>query len=158
MPEGERVCPVCGCTEAVFETGRSISNSHEATDPHSFDNGLGSEPLQMIRELRFNSHLFRNTWQVVLGYYKQGLGNPLVEGCLRDLTIALNGATDEQFLQCRRFMLQEIRRITTSNGPKHSRKKIKQTVVRRTLEQAAQTWPRIGILLREREAVDNASG
>lgn len=122
---------------------------HEAIDPHSFDNGLGSEPLQTIQELRFKTHLLKNTWQVVLGYYKHGLGNSFVEACLRDLTIALDGATDEQFLQCRRLMLQEIRRMTASSGPKQSRKKMRQTVVRRTLEQAARTWPRIEILLRE---------
>lgn len=132
-----------------------MSSWNEATDPHSFDNGLGSEPLQTIRELRFNSRLLLNTWQTVLGYYKRGHGNPLVEACLRDLTLALNGASDEQFGQCRRLLLREIRRMTASEGSKISRKKIRQIVVRRTLEQAAQTWPRIGALLRARDAINN---
>jgi len=134
-----------------------MSSWSEATDPHSFDDGLGSEPLQTIRELRFNSRLLLNTWQTVLGYYKRGHGNPLVEACLRDLTLALNGTSDEQFVQCRRLMLREIGKMTASKGLKQSRKEIRQMVVRRTLEQAAQTWPRIGALLRARDAINNAS-
>ena len=133
-----------------------MSRWHEATDPHSFDNGLGSEPLQTIRELRFNSHLLLNTWQTVLGYYKRGHGNPFVEACLRDLSLALNGVSDEQFLQCRRLLFREIGRMTTSEEPKQSRRKTRQMVVKRILEQAAQTWPRIGTVLREKDVFDDS--
>jgi hypothetical protein len=111
-------------------------------DPHSLDNGLGSEPVSMIRELKFASRMLTNSWQTVLGYYRIGRADTFLESCLSDLSLALDTATDEQFLQCRRLLLKEIGNLTErGSGP--ARKKSRQTVLHRTLEQVSQIWPNI---------------
>jgi len=95
--------------------------------------------------------MLKNSWQTVLGYYKLGHLDSFVESCLNDLELALDGATDEQFLQCRRFLLSEMRALP-SRGSGPSRKRVREAVLRRTLDQASQTWPRIAILLQGRSA------
>lgn len=93
--EGERFCAACGFLEASRpEYSRGRVEASDATDPQSYDNGLGSEPLGTIRDLRFNSKMLRNSWQVVLGNYEKGLHDRFIEGCLKDLFRALDGATD----------------------------------------------------------------
>jgi len=124
-----------------------MADTHEGTDPHSFDNGLGSEPLRTIKEVRFNSSLLKNSWQSVLGYYMKGQRDPFVESCMRDLALALDGVSDEQFVQCRRLLLKEICRLK-DRGSGRTRMRTRQTVVRLTLEEAAGTWPRIAMLRR----------
>ena len=128
------------------------TGTQEGIDPHSFDNGLGSDPLQTIRELRMNSKMLKNTWQTVLGYYRLTKRNYFLETCLRDLQTALDGVSDEQFLQCRRLLLKEVRNIV-EKGAGPSRKQVRQAVVRRTIEEAARTWPRIALLLRQKEGL-----
>lgn len=146
-PDGEKVCANCRCVETFLDASGHMADTHEGTDPRSFDNGLGSEPLRTIKELRFNSRLLRNSWQSVLGYYMQGQRDPFVESCMRDLALALDCVPDKQFVQCRRLLLKEIGRLEDrGSGP--SRRKTRQTVVQRTLDAAAQTWPRVAMLLR----------
>ena len=48
-PDGEMVCVSCGCVEAVFDALGKMADTPEGTDSHSFDNGLGSEPLRTIK-------------------------------------------------------------------------------------------------------------
>ena len=149
-PDGDAVCATCGCVETAFlDSPGYLGDTHECTDPHSLDNGLGSEPLQTIRELRFNSSLLKNSWQSVLGYYWMGHRDSFVEGCMRELTIALDGVSDEQFVQCRRFLLREIRQLKDrGSGP--SRRTARRKVVLRTLEEAAKAWPRVALILKAR--------
>ena len=124
-----------------------MAETHEGVDPRSLDSGLGSEPLRTIKEIRFNSRLLKNSWQTVLGYYMHGQRDPFVESCISDLALALDGVSDEKFVQCRRLLLKEIGRLKDrGSGP--SRRRTRETVVRRTLEEAARTWPRIVMLLK----------
>jgi len=147
-PDGEMVCASCGwVVEAILDASGHMADTHEGTDPHSFDNGLGSEPLRTIKEVRFNSSLLKNSWQTVLGYYMKGQRDPFVESCMRDLALALDGTSDEQFVQCRRLLLKEIGRLK-DRGSGRARMRTRQTVVHRTLEVAARTWPRIAMLKR----------
>ena len=146
-PDGERVCIGCGCVAEAGLASGHMADTHEGADPHSFDNGLGSEPLRTIKEVRFNSSLLKNSWQTVLGYYMHGQRDPFVESCMRDLAIALDGTSDEQFVQCRRLLLREIRQLK-DRGSGRARSRIRQTVVERTLEAAARTWPKIAMLLK----------
>jgi len=152
-PEGEKVCTECGCVEVLFEGGGFSKSAHEGVDPRSLDSGLGSEPLQLIRDLKSNSALLVNSWQTVLGYYLLGKRDTFVESCLSDLMVALDGTSDEQFLQCRKLLLKEIRAITDRGlGP--SRKKTRQAVVLRALEEATRAWPRIAVLLHEKRFLE----
>lgn len=130
----------------IFDT-----SVQEGVDPRSFDNGLGSEPLQTIKELKFSSHMLKNSWQTVLGYVNLGKRDPFMENCLRDLALALDGATDEQFLQCRKFLLAEIKSLA-SRGFGPSRRGVRKAVLRHTLEQASRAWPRIARLLQQRSS------
>ena len=149
-PDGEMVCASCGwVVEAILGAPGYMADTHEGTDPQSFDNGLGSEPLQTIKDLRFNSSLLRNSWQTVLGYYMKGQRDPFVESCMRDLALALDGISDEQFVQCRRLLLKEIGRLK-DRGSGRARMRTRQMVVQLTLEEAARTWPRISMLLKGR--------
>jgi hypothetical protein len=146
-PDGERVCVDCGCVAEAGLVSGHMADTHEGADPHSFDNGLGSEPLRTIKEVRFNSSLLKNSWQTVLGYYMHGQRDPFVESCMRDLAVALDGTSDEQFVQCRRLLLKQIGRLK-DRGLGRARMRTRQTVVQLTLEEAAQTWPRIAMLRR----------
>lgn len=148
-PDGEIVCARCGCVEAVLDVPGYVADTHEATDPHSFDNGLGSEPLQTIKDLRFNSRMLRSSWQSVFGYYKKGQTDPFVESCMRDLALVLDGVSDEQFVQCRRLLRKEIGQLK-DRGSGRARRRTRQVVIQRTLEEAALTWPRISVLLKRR--------
>jgi len=153
MPEGERVCPMCGCAEAITVAGSLGMRTHERVDPHSFDEGLGTDPLQTIKDVKFNSLLLKNSWQSVLGYYRLGKRDSFLESCLRDLVLALDGATDEQFLACRRFMLKDIRALKEKgSGP--ARKKTRLAVLQRTLAEATRAWPRLAMLVSERESFE----
>lgn len=152
----ERFCTSCGFVaegQAILEP--SVT-SMEAVDPHSFDNGLGSEPFRTIRDVKEGTSLLNNTWQVVLGYYRMGIGDSFTEGCLRALDMALDGANYEQFQQCRCFMLTEIRRMRLFEELWKSRRKAKQFVVRRTLQAALRTWPRLGTFPRVRAMLEVA--
>jgi len=149
--DGERFCTSCGFSEtSVSDSVSNLVGARDATDPRSFDSGLGSEPLQTIQSVKFHSHLLRNTWQVVAGNAQKGQGDSFVESCLRDLFNALDGASDEQVSQCRAFMLQQIRDLRRFAEVWKSRKAARKFVVARTVDEAARTWPRIGRLLRER--------
>jgi hypothetical protein len=141
-PEGERVCTTCGCAEEIVITGIADMSAHGGVDPHSFDSGLGTDPLQTIRDVKFNSQLLKNSWQSVLGYYRLGKREPFLESCLRDLVLALDGASDEQLLACRRLLLKEVRLIN-DKGPGPARKKVRQVVLGHVLAQAKQVWPRL---------------
>ena len=123
-----------------------MPDTHEGVDPRSRDNGLGSEPLRTIRNLRFNSRMLKNSWQTVLGYYMVGHRDPFVESCLGDLALALDGASDEQFVQCRRLLLREIGQLK-DRGMGPTRRRTREAAVQRTLEEAARTWPRLRMML-----------
>jgi len=149
-PEGERACTTCGCAEEIVVAGTRNLNHHEGIDPRSIDSGLGTDPLQTIKDVKFNSHLLKNSWQSVLGYYRLGKRDLFLESCLQDLILALDGATDEQFLACRRLLLKEARMIK-SRGSGPARGKTRQAVLQHTLVQAKKTWPRLRLMLEERE-------
>jgi hypothetical protein len=147
--DGEIVCSSCGCVGVSYDVPGFLGETHVGIDPHSFDNGLGSEPLQTIRDLRFNSKMLKNSWQSVLGYLMIGHRDSFVENCMRDLTVMLDGIPDDQFVQCRRLLLKEIARMKDrGSGP--SRRRARQQAIQRTLEEAARTWPRIRFMLRSR--------
>lgn len=148
-PDGETVCASCGCVETGLDVPGYLRDTHEGSDPHSFDNGLGSEPLQTIKDVRFNSRLLRNSWQSGLGYYIMGQRDPFVEGCMRDLSLLLDSVPDEQFVQCRRLLLREIHQLK-DKGSGRSRRAKRDEVVQRTVEEAARVWPRIAMRLRQR--------
>ena len=124
--------------------------THEEVDLHSLDGGLGTDSLQTVKDVRFNSLLLKNTWQCVLGYLKLGKRDLFVERRLEDLIVALDGASDEQFLACRNLMLKEIRSLANRGfGP--ARRETRKAVLGRTLEAARQTWPRLASRLEGRD-------
>jgi hypothetical protein len=157
VSEGERVCTRCGCAESIFVNHGSPFGSCEGVNPRSYDNGLGSEPLTTIREVRFESRMLVNTWQVVWGHYNRGHHNTFIENCMRDLASALDGVSDEAFLQCRRFLMGQVKRMSTSNF-RLSRTKARRLVVQATLEEAGRTWPRVALMLAQRVARDSDGG
>lgn len=126
-------------------------HTHKGVDSHRFDGDLGTDPLQTIKDVKFNSPLLVNSWQSVLGYYRLGKHDYFLESCLQDLVLALDGATDEQFLACRRVLLKEIRALR-DKGSGRARKKTRQEVLRRTLAEAKRAWHRLAMLVRERES------
>ena len=131
--------------------------THEGVDPHSFDGGLGTDPLQTIKDVKFNSSLLKNSWQSVIGYYRLGKRDQFLERCLQDLVLALDGATDEQFLACRRLMVKEIRGLKErGSGP--ASKRTRREVLQRTLTEAKRTWPRLARLVARRESFEGGSG
>jgi len=90
----------------------------------------------------------------VFGYYKMGQTDPFVENCMRDLTLVLDGVSDEQFVQCRRLLLKEIGQLKNrGSGP--ARRRTRQVVIQGTLEAAALTWPRISVLLKKRASEES---
>ncbi len=149
MLQGERFCTRCGYVapemEEVIQVKRGLI---DATDPRSFDNGLGSEPLQTIRNLRYRSRLLKNSWQVVLGNYNHGLHDHLAESCLRDLGAILDGATDEQIVQCRNYALRTLHDLSDYSELLKSGRKTRRFVLGRTIQEAVRAWPRLGSLPR----------
>ena len=141
-----KFCTSCGLVGDRIEVIQARVDVRDAIDPRSYDNGLGGEPLQTIREVRFKSKLLKNSWQVVLGHYNHGLRNSFEESCLRDLGVILDGATDEQMNQCRNFILRILRDFSPY-GEVLSKKKAKQFALKRTIQEAVKTWPRLSTLI-----------
>ena len=141
-----KFCTSCGFVGDRVEVMQARVDASDATDPRSFDNGLGSEPLQTVRNVKFRSKLLRNSWQVVLGNYNHGLHNHFKESCMRDLNAILDGATDEQMNQCRNYALGTLRDLSAYGELLKPGKKARQFVLKRTILEAVKTWPRLNTL------------
>ena len=146
--EDGRFCTSCGLVGDKVEVMQARVDVRDAVDPRSHDNGLGTEALQTIRNLRYRSRLLKNTWQVVLGNYNHGLRDTFVESCLRDLDEILDGATAEQMNQCRNLTLRTLRDLSSYEELLKSRRKAKRLALRRTIQEAVRAWPRLGNLPR----------
>jgi hypothetical protein len=131
-------------------------HTHQGSTRTASTTAWGPAPLQTIKDVKFNSSLLKNPWQSVLGYYRLGKRGPFLERCMQDLVLALDGATDEQFLACRRLLLKEIRALK-EKGAGPARKKARQAVLQRPLAEAKRVWPRLVVPVGEREPFKDSS-
>jgi hypothetical protein len=99
--------------------------------------------------------MLRNSWQVVLGNHEKGLHDSLKEGCLRELFVALDGASDEKVLQRREYAVCALGEILSFGDALKSRQKAKQLTIKLTLREAVETWPRLGTFPRIRAILES---